>query len=228
MFPGIAFFKAFADWARMTIAEAFSEKTKPLEGRELGGIGHEQGKDPFDVMLDVALADGLRTSFAPHRLVADDDETWRLRALIWKDPRSVVGGSDAGAHLDMIDTFAFSTQLLQRGMRERGLIALEEAVHALTDVPARLYGLRERGRLEEGWRADIVVFDADRIAVGPLHTRYDLPAGAGRLYASAEGIEHVFVNGVEVVRGEHFTGNFPGTVLRSGRDTETVTASPLR
>ncbi|MGH7857281.1 MAG: amidohydrolase family protein, partial [Candidatus Binatia bacterium] len=179
-------------------------------------------------MLEVALADRLRTSFAPFRLMADDEETWRLRALTWKDPRAVVGGSDAGAHLDMIDTFAFSTQLLQKGMRERGLITLEEAVHALTDVPARLYGLRERGRLEEGWRADIVVFDRDRIAVGPLHTRYDLPSGAGRLYAAAEGIEHVFVNGVEVARGEEFTGNFPGTVLRSGRDTETVTASPER
>ncbi len=68
----------------------------------------------------------------------------------------------------------------------------------------------------------MVVFDADTVATGPTHTRFDLPSGAGRLYADAEGIEHVFVNGTEIVRGQEFTGNHPGTILRSGRDTETV------
>jgi N-acyl-D-aspartate/D-glutamate deacylase len=134
----------------------------------------------------------------------------------------VIGASDAGAHLDMIDTFTCSTSLLARGVREKGLLTLEEAVHQLSDVPARLYGIRERGRLAPGWRADVVVFDEAAVGPGPIHTRFDLPAGAGRLYADAEGIAHVLVNGVEIVRGKQETGARPGTVLRSGRDTETV------
>lgn len=92
----------------------------------------------------------------------------------------------------------------------------------LSEVPARLYGLRERGRLVEGWRGDLVVFDVERIAKGPTYTRFDLPAGAPRLYADAEGIDCVFVNGEAIVRDGVETGARPGTVLRSGRDTEKV------
>jgi N-acyl-D-aspartate/D-glutamate deacylase len=84
------------------------------------------------------------------------------------------------------------------------------------------FGIRGRGRISEGWRADLVVFDAERIGPGPVHTRHDLPAGAGRLYAEAEGIDCVLVNGVEIVRGKEFTDARPGAILRSGRHTETV------
>jgi N-acyl-D-aspartate/D-glutamate deacylase len=122
----------------------------------------------------------------------------------------------------MIDTFTCSTSLLATGVRERGLLSLEEAVHQLTQVPAELYGIRERGLLREGYHADVVVFDAQRVGPGPVHTRSDLPAGAARLYAEAEGILHVLVAGSEVVRGREFTQARPGSVLRSGRDTDTV------
>ena len=68
-----------------------------------------------------------------------------------------------------------------------------------------------------------MVLDPDRIGHGPEHTRDDLPGGASRLYAEAEGIEHVLVNGVEIARAGELTGATPGTVLRSGLDTDTVT-----
>ena len=156
--------------------------------------------------------------------VLDSDIDRGARGRAWLDDRTVVGASDAGAHLDTIDTFAISTQVLGNGVRRHGVVSLEEGVRQLTDVPARLYGLRERGRLEVGWHADITVFDPDTIDCGPTYTRFDLPTGAGRLYADAAGIDHVFVNGVEIVqKGEH-TGAFPGTILHSGRDTDTVEA----
>ena len=183
------------NWAEMTVNEVFDEEHKDLEGRTLGAIAAERATDPFDLLFDLALSEGLRTSYMPQIGGQTDDASWKMRGEAWHDPRTIIGASDAGAHLDTIDTFAFTTQLLGRGVREKGLIELEEAVHQITDVPARLYGLRERGRLEPGWHADVVVFDEQRIAKGHTYTRFDLPAGAGRLYADAEGIDHVLVGG---------------------------------
>jgi N-acyl-D-aspartate/D-glutamate deacylase len=122
----------------------------------------------------------------------------------------------------------YSTTVLGPAVRDRGLLPLEEAVHQLTDVPARLYGLRDRGRVAEGWFADLIVFDPDTVGPGPVHTRADLPAGAARLYAEATGMHHVIVNGTEIARHGKATGDTPGTVIRSGRDTDTVHAGVLR
>jgi N-acyl-D-aspartate/D-glutamate deacylase len=211
-----------ANWEHFVVDQTRDPAlAKKYRGRTIGEIAKEQGKTPFDALLDVALEDDLHAYFMPPTQ-GTDEASWAIRGRLWTDDRTVIGASDAGAHLDMIDTFAFSTQVLGTGVRERKLIGLEQAVRQLTDVPARLYGLKERGRLEPGWHADVVVFDPDTIGLGATYTKYDLPAGAGRLYAEANGVEHVFANGVEIVREGKDTGQRPGTVLRSGRDTETV------
>jgi N-acyl-D-aspartate/D-glutamate deacylase len=212
--------RGLARWETMIVDQVARPEHAALRGRLVGEIAAEQGKAPFDCLLDLALSEDLRTSFMPSPF-GTDDASWKLRAQIWRDPRALVGASDAGAHLDMIDTFAFSTVLLGNA-RERDLIPVEAAVHCLSDQPARLYGLRERGRLEQGWHADVVVFDPERVASGPVHFRHDLPAGAGRLYAEALGIEHVIVGGSEIIRSGKETGSLPGTILHSGRDTESV------
>ena len=211
-----------ARWERMTIHEAFTPATKQYEGRTVGEIAAEQGAEPFDALVEILLADDLRTSLMPASF-GEDEESWQLRGRLWKDDRTIIGASDAGAHLDMIDTFAQTTQVLGRGVREFGLLSLEEAIHQLTQVPAELYGMRERGVLREGWIADVTVFDAETVGTGPTYTRADLPAGASRLYADANGIQHVFVNGVQVIRDGKHTEARPGTVLHSGRDTYSVT-----
>lgn len=212
-----------ARWENLQLVETFSATNKPYEGRMVGEIAAELGKSPFDTLIDLALADELKSSFMP-MLGSDGAELYRQRAAYWRDDRTVIGGSDAGAHLDMIDTFAFSTKVLQYGVREYGAMDLEEAVHQLTQVPARLMGLRERGLLHPGWHADIVIFDPERIACGEVYTRFDMPAGAGRLYADATGVARVLVNGRTVIDDGRYTGDTPGTVLRSGRDTRTVTS----
>lgn len=221
--------RGLARWSRMVIAETFAPENADLSGLTVADAAARRGVDldgtdaAFDFLLDVILADELRTGLNPPTATENPDD-WKLRAEVWLDPRTVIGGSDAGAHLDMMCGAIYSTSLLGDAVRERQLLGLEEAVRQITDVPARLYGLRERGRVEPGWFADLVVFDASRIGHKPPRTRYDLPAGAPRLYAEAEGIEHVVVNGVPVVSSGALSGDLPGQLLRSGRDTYTVRA----
>ncbi|HLN41228.1 MAG TPA: amidohydrolase family protein [Acidimicrobiales bacterium] len=213
---------ALARWENLLIDETFAAANAPYEGKSVGAVAEETGKEPFDALLDIVIADNLRTGLRPP--IGESEADWELRAKVWQDPRTVVGGSDAGAHLDMMCGAIYSTSMLGDGVRARHLVSWEEAVRQLTDVPARLYGLRGRGRLAEGWWADIVVLDPERVGHGPERTRADLPGGASRLYAEGVGIEHVIVNGAEIVTAGEFTGALPGAVLRSGVDTDTVRA----
>ncbi len=213
--------KAVARWDRMVISEVFSKANAQAEGRTVGEVAAERGTDPFTALCEVVVADELRTGLDP-QLMVDRAEDFAERAEVWRDPRTVIGGSDAGAHLDMMCGAIATTSLLAEGVREHQAITLQEAVRQLTDVPARLYGLKKRGRLQEGWHADLVLFDPGTVGYQPIRTRFDLPAGAPRLYAEATGIESVWVNGTPIVEDGELTGATPGTLLRSGRDTDTV------
>jgi N-acyl-D-aspartate/D-glutamate deacylase len=211
----------YVDFAKTEIASTFLPANDGLAGQRVGDVARARGLDPVDALLDISLADELRTRFVPVR-VGSDEASWKLRAEVLLDERVVVGASDAGAHLDIGTAFAYTTKLLAEGVRERGIMTLEQAVQQLAQVPARLYGLTDRGELREGAAADLVIFDADRVDRGPVESRSDLPGGAKRLYAEAEGVESVLVGGVEIVRGGELTDACPGKVLRSGRDSRTV------
>jgi N-acyl-D-aspartate/D-glutamate deacylase len=211
-----------SNWGIYVIRETFAPENAQWEGKSVSAIAKERGVDEFDALCDIVVADDLMTGFG-FPIGEDDDETWKIRMEVWRDGRAVIGASDAGAHLDFLASFNYATVLLGGPVRARRLMPIEEAVHLLTDVPARLYGLKERGRLQEGWHADIVVIDPETVGSQEVRMRFDLPTGAPRLYGGANGIEHVIVNGVEIVDGGEFTDARPGTLLRSGRDTETVT-----
>jgi N-acyl-D-aspartate/D-glutamate deacylase len=216
--------RGLANWERLIIVETFAPENDDATGRTVGEVAAARGGEPFDTLLDIVIADELRTGLTPAPF-GDDAADWRLRAEVWRSPHAVIGGSDAGAHLDMMCGAIYTTSLLGHGVREHQVVTLEEAVRLLTDVPARLYGLAERGRITPGWHADLVLFDPATVDHGPERTRYDLPAGAPRLVADARGITSVLVDGVEVCRDGVATGALPGTVLRSGRDTRTVSPS---
>ena len=222
--PEAGMLRGLAKWDRLHLAETFAPETAQFAGRSVGDVAAERGVDPFDALLDIVVADELRTGLHP-ALPEGGADDWQMRAEVWRDPRTIVGGSDAGAHLDMMCGAIYSTSLLGSAVRDRRLLTMEEAIHQLTDVPARLYGLRDRGRIEAGAKADLVLFDPETVGHGPDRTRNDLPGGAARLYAEATGIARVIVNGVEVATDGVATGASPGTLLRSGRDTETVHAA---
>lgn len=219
------FLGRLANWPQLLLVQTATPAYQRFVGRPMGEIGRALGMSAFDAFAEIAIADALATVVTMTD-EGQDRETWRRRLAVWRDPRALVGGSDAGAHLDMSDGFNYPAVLLGKAVRELALLPLEEAVMMLTRAPAELYGLRGRGTLAAGAWADVVVFDAATIGANPVAMRHDLPAGAGRLYAAANGIGHVFVNGSHVLRDGAPTGATPGRVLRSGRDTRTVTARP--
>jgi N-acyl-D-aspartate/D-glutamate deacylase len=212
--------RVMADWSSKRIFDVVADENKEYVGRTVGEIAGERGGDPWEVLCAIALADELRTSFGIDP-PPDSDADWQARVAVWRDHRAVIGASDAGAHLDLLASFNYTTALLASAVRQRQLLPMEEAVHLLTDVPARLYGLVDRGQLQEGWHADVIVIDPATADTDEVGMRFDLPGGAGRLYAGAQGIDQVIVNGQIIVEQGTFTEARPGTVLRSGRDTRT-------
>jgi N-acyl-D-aspartate/D-glutamate deacylase len=212
-------YQRWTRWADSVVFDAEAPEVRRLVGRRIGTIAAERGQDPFDTLLDIVLADDLRTGVMTPTVDDYDERVWQKRAELLRDRRTVLGGSDAGAHLDMVQAFGCITNLIGPVVRETGVLPLEEAVHLATDRPARLIGLRDRGRLAPGWSADVVVFDPERFGPTPVEARHDLPGGAWRLTSEAAGLELVFVNGTLIREGSQATGALPGTVLRSGRDT---------
>ncbi len=207
-----------ANFGQYVLTECTTPETKAYEGRTVAEVAAEQGREPFEVLCDIAVANDLRTGFS-FPAYGDTEADWQARLGVWRDPRAIIGASDAGAHLDFLATFNYPTVLLRRAVADLGLLSWEEAISLMTDAPARLYGLVDRGRLEPGAHADVVVLDPERIGPEPVVSRIDLPAGGWRLYGGATGIDHVLVNGVEAVTDGVIGPARPGTVLRSGRDT---------
>jgi N-acyl-D-aspartate/D-glutamate deacylase len=209
-----------ADFGHRVIAETFTSEASEYRGRLVSDIAEAEGKSALDALLDIVCSDELATTFCrPPSEPSRSD--WIAMVAAWRGGDAVIGASDAGAHLDFTAYFDYPLYVLEKAVREHHALALEEAVRYLTDVPARLYGLRDRGRLNPGSYADIVIFDEATVATAPLTTRFDMPSGAGRLYAEPMAIEHVIVNGVPIVSNGTLTAARPGTLLRSGRDTST-------
>lgn len=222
-------FRRLAGWGRYVVGDTFSPANAGTQGRSVTEIADERGATgpggAFDTLLDIVVADDLRTVLWP---TPDDhdDASWRARAEVWDDDRVLIGGSDAGAHLDRMCGANYPTAFLADCLRGRQLVPVQRAVALMTSAPADLFGLHDRGRVAEGMRADLLLVDPDTVGSGPAHLTSDLPGGSSRLVADAIGVVEVVVNGVPIVRDGAVTGDLPGTVLRAGRDT--VTVDPAR
>ncbi|MEI7593770.1 MAG: amidohydrolase family protein [Actinomycetes bacterium] len=219
--PEAGVFGRLTGWGRYRIGDTFSSANEGLKGRLVADIARERGVREFFALLDIVAADDLQTVLWPGP-TDDDSESWRMRVDAWRSGYAMLGGSDAGAHLDRMCGAPYTTEFLGDCLRGKQLMGLEEAIHHLTDMPARLFGLRDRGRITEGWIADVVLFDPNVIDSGDVVMVHDLPGGSGRLSAEAIGIAKVFVNGELSVDANVPTGVLAGTILKSGRDTDTV------
>ena len=202
-------------WDRVVIG--WSPSHRELEEQPLTAAAARLGKDPVDLALDISLADDLQTRFRMAVMNFDEKEV----AELITDPHTVIALSDAGAHASQLCDACYSTHLLGHWVRERKTFTIEQAVHQLTQRPAEMFGITDRGVLAEGRPADVVVFDPATVGPGPLKRVYDLPAGADRLISEASGIDAVIVNG-RVIRRDGkdavaINDRLPGRVLRHGR-----------
>jgi N-acyl-D-aspartate/D-glutamate deacylase len=216
-------FRRLVDWGNYVLGDTYSDANDGLKGKIVKDLAAERGtSSSFDTLLDIVLNDDLRTILWP--IAPDGDAaSWELRKQVWDDPRAMLGGSDAGAHLDRMCGAPYTTRFLGDMLRGRKLVPIERAVQMITDTPAQLFGLRDRGRIAEGSHADLVVLDPETVGSEPATLVSDLPGGTARLTAGSIGIEHVYVNGVETVTDGESTGALPGSLIRSSRDTATVT-----
>jgi len=192
-----------------------SEELKPLTGKTLAEVASMRGVSPAEAAIDLVVEDDSRVETV--YFIMSEENVRKKVALPW-----VSFGSDAEAaaaegvflksnpHPRAYGTFA---KLLGQYSRDEDIVTLEEAIRRLTSMPAGHLGLSDRGRLQAGHYADVVVFDAAAIED---HATFESP------HQYATGVQHVFVNGVQVIReGEH-TGSTPGRVVRgpgwSGRE----------
>ncbi len=201
-------------WERTQVREVTNAALKSTEWKSIAEIARERGVAPLDAFFDLALEDELAVDFMIPLLDIDEGRVVRK----FSDPRTLIGISDGGAHVDMLCNAGYPSYLLGTFVREKQVIALEHAVKRITSEPAQFFGITDRGILRPGMAADIAVFDLNTIGSPERpEIRHDLPGGGRRLVTQAEGITHTLVNGQVLYEGLRHTGILPGQVLRAGR-----------
>jgi N-acyl-D-aspartate/D-glutamate deacylase len=198
-----AHFRLFnGQWDQVEVVQS---RRGELEQRSIAELARAANKDPLDFMLDLALEEDLDTVF--NAMLLNWEEQGVARML--KHPASLVSLSDAGAHLTFFNDAGFGLHLLGHWVRERGVLALEDAVRRLTSHPAQVFGILQRGALQPGYHADLLLFDPATVNRGPKQRVFDLPGGHPRLTTPPIGVEGVWVNGVRLSGGA-----LPGRLLR--------------
>ncbi len=201
-------------WSVVEVDEVVNPHNEKFVRRTIADIAAELGKEPADVLLDLALDEDLHTTFR----YVNKSRSWEEAVAHGQShPAMIIGVSDGGAHLDRDDGSDWSTAFLAFWVRDRKLWSLEEGIRQLTQVPAALLGFEGRGMLLPGYWADAFIFDPDTVELESKKQVKDFPGGEARYSARPRGIAWTIVNGVPIVRhGEVLTANLPGHVVRPG------------
>ncbi len=184
----------------------------------VAAMAEAQGRSPFEIVYDLLLEDdGHAMLFAPNSGIANYNFNACFELL--QNPNTVVGLADGGAHVAHISDTSFPTFLLSYWGRDRpeGTLDLGKMVARLTTDPAEVVGLKDRGVLAPGFKADINVIDFDRLQVERPYMVHDLPKGAKRLLQKARGYTATIVAGQPVYREGEATGALPGTLVRGAQ-----------
>lgn len=200
------------DLGRLQVEAVRDPANRGLLGRLVCDIATERGTTPLDAFLDVSLAEDLATSFE----VASTEESRAFIDFVTRqtvaEPLVMAGSSDGGAHLASFVGADYTTKLLTDWVPE--LLTLEQAVWRLAGMPAAVHGLRDRGVIRVGAKADLNVIDLDSLEAGAHTLARDFPAGTDRWVVGAKGYIATVVNGVVLMQNGAHTGALPGEVIR--------------
>lgn len=206
--PGTLFFGA---WDRVEIVAPAHQSNAGLANRTIAEAAADRGVDPVDFFFDLGLEEDLQTAVVARLLNVEEDGV----ASLLKHPASVIGLSDAGAHLIYMCDAGFGLHFLGHWVRERGDFGLVEGIRRLTSHPADLYRIPDRGRIAPGAWADMLLFDPETVGISPPMRVPDLPAGGTRTIRRPNGVAGVWVNGINVFDGQDYVDlvSSPGHVL---------------
>ena len=197
-------------WEGVFVAKPALDKNAGLAGKSVAQVAQEQDKGVLDAFLDLVVEEALATSFRNSQAGGDNE----AMAAMLGSPYTMIGLSDAGAHVVFEAGYGYSSVVLGHWVREERVLTLEEAVRKLSFMQASVYGLHDRGLLRPGMAADVVVFDPDTIAAEETDETHDLPGGLMRLRQLARGVDYTIVNGQTLMEGGEHTGAYPGRVMR--------------
>ena len=189
---------------------------EPEPDGNMGALAAAAGKDIAEFMYDY-LTGGDGDKFAILLGANFVDGTFSVMEEMIQHPETIIGLSDAGAHVNLIFDAVNPTYQIAHWVRDRvrGMrMPIELMVHKQTLSNATLFGMNDRGSLEVGKRADINLFDLNRLGLGRLEIHRDLPAGGSRILQSAQGYLNTFVAGVKTRENDQDTGARPGRVIR--------------
>lgn len=182
-------------------------------GLTIAQLGTAMGRHPADAMLDLAISEQLQTVFYVVPFNYREDLLDEILQNEWTMP----GVSDGGAHTKFLNFGRYPTNMLQDLVRERGSYTLEEAHYRLSALPARAAGFSDRGTLEAGRAADIVIYDFENLHMLPAQIVHDLPGDEWRYVEKAEGYRYIMVNGELTFVDGVCTDAIPGKLLRHGK-----------
>ena len=202
------------DWTKFKVLETVHERNYKYDGMSIAEIAQQEGKDPVDALVDLALDEDLETEFSLIGLVGGNKQA-EIETLT--HPLTHPSFSDGGAHVRFFTTSTWPTYLLSHWVRDEGAMTLEQAHYKMSALPAWLAGFSDRGTLRNGMAADIIVYNLDELGFETKEPVYatDFPGGEKRLIQKPTGMRYIMINGTVTFENNVCTGALPGKVLRS-------------
>ena len=202
------------NWTGTRVLETAHSRNHRFDGMSVAEIAQEVGKDPLDAFLDLALDEDLETEF---EVTYPQPKDPKKRGQQFLKPHTHISSSDGGAHTRFLTLSTWPIWWLAYWSRDVELLSLEQAHAKMSALPARIASFKDRGTLQVGSWADVIVYDLEEL--GLLYDRpvfaHDFPGEERRIIQKPKGLRYTLVNGAVTFEENKCTGALPGELLRS-------------